>query len=175
MDLDAADTAKLMGKTTQNALPVIEEVSVSTVSQIYIYSVMFFDDLAAFLNSWLFLQVARLQNSMIFKAARSLDFQRDMIGSINMLLCEKQPDFNSTNMPIGLHSRRQMVNNIADSIMGNSSGKCCSKLLYKAKLSHSTCVLIIYPHFSFTVLCVVMVARKWTNLFVFFSNQWSTV
>lgn len=79
--------------------------------------------------------MARLQNSMIFKAARSLDFQGDMIGSINKLLCEKQPDFNSTNMLISLRSSRQMANNKAISIMGNSSGKCCSKLLYKAKSS----------------------------------------
>uniref|UniRef100_A0A8C4INI3 P-type phospholipid transporter n=1 Tax=Dicentrarchus labrax TaxID=13489 RepID=A0A8C4INI3_DICLA len=72
------------------------------------------------------IQMARLQNSEIFKAASSLDFQRDMIGSINMLLCEQRPDFNSTNMPVSLSSPRQMANNKAISIMGimgNSSGK----------------------------------------------------
>uniref|UniRef100_A0A3Q2YND9 P-type phospholipid transporter n=1 Tax=Hippocampus comes TaxID=109280 RepID=A0A3Q2YND9_HIPCM len=39
--------------------------------------------------------VSRLQDSMIL--AWSLDFQGDMIGSINMLLCGKQLDSNSTN------------------------------------------------------------------------------
>uniref|UniRef100_A0A8D3AFJ7 P-type phospholipid transporter n=1 Tax=Scophthalmus maximus TaxID=52904 RepID=A0A8D3AFJ7_SCOMX len=50
-----------------------------------------------------------LQNSIIFKAATTLDFQEDMIGSINMLLCGKQPDFNSTNMTLSLQSPRQMT------------------------------------------------------------------
>uniref|UniRef100_A0A8D3AFE0 P-type phospholipid transporter n=1 Tax=Scophthalmus maximus TaxID=52904 RepID=A0A8D3AFE0_SCOMX len=50
----------------------------------------------------------KLQNSIIFKAATTLDFQEDMIGSINMLLCGKQPDFNSTNMTLSLQSPRQM-------------------------------------------------------------------
>ncbi|XP_044040431.1 phospholipid-transporting ATPase ABCA1-like isoform X2 [Siniperca chuatsi] len=74
-------------------------------------------------------EMARLQNSMIFKAASSLDFQRDMIGSINMLLCEKQPGFNSTNMPISLRSPRQMANNESTSIMGNSSDAFCQTLV----------------------------------------------
>ncbi|XP_051285464.1 phospholipid-transporting ATPase ABCA1-like isoform X2 [Dicentrarchus labrax] len=101
LDLNGADTATLIGKTTQNALPVIEEM-------------------------------ARLQNSEIFKAASSLDFQRDMIGSINMLLCEQRPDFNSTNMPVSLSSPRQMANNKAISIMGimgNSSDDFCQTLV----------------------------------------------
>lgn len=98
------------------------------------------------------IQMARLQNSMIFKAASSLDFQRDMIGSINMLLCEKQSDFNSTNMTISFRSPRQMANNRSNFIMSNSSGKYCCKLLYETVLSHSACVLIICLHFSFTIL-----------------------
>uniref|UniRef100_A0A3B4X364 P-type phospholipid transporter n=1 Tax=Seriola lalandi dorsalis TaxID=1841481 RepID=A0A3B4X364_SERLL len=68
--------------------------------------------------------IARLQNSTIFKAARSLDFQEDMIGSVNMLLCGKQPDFNSTNVTLSLDSPGQMPNNKSIFIMGNSSGKC---------------------------------------------------
>ncbi|XP_045920999.1 phospholipid-transporting ATPase ABCA1-like isoform X1 [Micropterus dolomieu] len=96
--LNPADAAKLIGKTTQDALPVIEEM-------------------------------ARLQNSMIFKAASSLDFQRDMIGSINMLLCEKQSDFNSTNMTISFRSPRQMANNRSNFIMSNSSDAFCQTLV----------------------------------------------
>uniref|UniRef100_A0A8C2X320 P-type phospholipid transporter n=1 Tax=Cyclopterus lumpus TaxID=8103 RepID=A0A8C2X320_CYCLU len=63
------------------------------------------------------LQMDRLQNSMIFKAAGSLDFQKNMIGSINMLLCGKQPD-------ISLRSTRQMDNETSVFITSNSSGKC---------------------------------------------------
>lgn len=77
--------------------------------------------------------MARLQNSIIFKAATSLDFQEDMIGSINMLLCGKQPDFNSTNMTLSLQSPRQMANNRSISTTGNSSGKCCCKVIFKAR------------------------------------------
>lgn len=101
------------------------------------------------------IQMARLQGSKIFKAASSLNFQEDMIGSISMLLCGKQPDINSTKMTLSLRSPRQVVNNKSISIMGNSSGKCCNKVLFKAKLSQSTCVLFVYLHFRFTVLCVV--------------------
>uniref|UniRef100_A0A3P9ATS2 P-type phospholipid transporter n=1 Tax=Maylandia zebra TaxID=106582 RepID=A0A3P9ATS2_9CICH len=67
--------------------------------------------------------VARLQNSTAFKAASSLNFQGDLIGSINMFLCGKQPDSNSTNMTLGLLSPRQMANKTSISITGNSSGK----------------------------------------------------
>ncbi|XP_031140894.1 phospholipid-transporting ATPase ABCA1-like isoform X1 [Sander lucioperca] len=86
-----SDTVTLMGKTTQDALPVIEEM-------------------------------ARLQNSMILKAASSLDFQKDMIGSINMLLCEKQPN-------ISLRLLRQMDNKKSVFITGNSSDAFCQTLV----------------------------------------------
>ncbi|XP_074478981.1 phospholipid-transporting ATPase ABCA1 isoform X1 [Sebastes fasciatus] len=91
LDLNGTDTATLLGKTTQNALPVIEEM-------------------------------ARLQSSMVFKAASSLDFQKNMFGSINMLLCGEQPD-------ISLRSRRQMDNNTSFFIMGNSSDAFCQTLV----------------------------------------------
>ncbi|XP_070711035.1 phospholipid-transporting ATPase ABCA1-like [Pempheris klunzingeri] len=74
-------------------------------------------------------EMARLQNSVIFRDARTLDFQEDMIGSINMLLCKKQPDFNSTNMPISLRSPRQVANNRTVSTMGNSSDAFCQTLI----------------------------------------------
>lgn len=72
--------------------------------------------------------MARLQSSVIFKAAGSLNFQEDMIGSINMLLCGKQPDTNSTKMTPSLGSPRQLVNKSVF-ITGNSSGKCYSKVV----------------------------------------------
>lgn len=98
LNLNAADAAKLIGKTTANALPLIEEV-------------------------------ARLQNSTAFKAASSLDFQGDLIGSINMFLCGKQPDSNSTNMTLGLLSPRPMANKTSISITGNSSDAFCQTLV----------------------------------------------
>uniref|UniRef100_A0A4W6E0C7 P-type phospholipid transporter n=1 Tax=Lates calcarifer TaxID=8187 RepID=A0A4W6E0C7_LATCA len=70
-----------------------------------------------------------LQNSMIFKAASSLNFQEDMIGSVNMLLCGKQPDFNSTNMTLSLRSPRQTANDESISITGNSSDAFCQTLV----------------------------------------------
>uniref|UniRef100_A0A674F7I0 P-type phospholipid transporter n=1 Tax=Salmo trutta TaxID=8032 RepID=A0A674F7I0_SALTR len=36
-------------------------------------------------------------NSMLFKSANTLDFRADAFGSLNMLLCGKAPDSNSTN------------------------------------------------------------------------------
>lgn len=150
LNLNAADAATLIGKTTANALPLIEEVSACIT---YTWNDWLFFVFLLLKNDssllW-YLQVARLQNSTAFKAASSLNFQGDLIGSINMFLCGKQPDSNSTNMTLGLLSPRQMANKTSISITGNSSGKCCSKLLYKAKLSHRTFVLIIYLHFSST-------------------------
>ncbi|XP_031707233.1 phospholipid-transporting ATPase ABCA1 isoform X1 [Anarrhichthys ocellatus] len=67
-------------------------------------------------------EMARLQNSMIFKAAGSLDFQKDMIGSINMLLCGKQP-------AISLRSPRRMDNKANVSIPSNSSDAFCQTLV----------------------------------------------
>ncbi|KAE8279146.1 ATP-binding cassette sub-family A member 1 [Larimichthys crocea] len=78
-------------------------------------------------------EMARLRNSVAFKAVSTLDFQRDMFGSINKLLCDKEPDFNSTRMHVSSRSK-QMANNKAIFIMGNSS-----------------------------VVFVVMVAIKWTK------------
>uniref|UniRef100_A0AAQ4PPC1 P-type phospholipid transporter n=1 Tax=Gasterosteus aculeatus aculeatus TaxID=481459 RepID=A0AAQ4PPC1_GASAC len=89
--LDLNVTVTLIGKTTQDALPVIEEMT-------------------------------RLQNSMVFEAASSLDFQKDMIGSISMLLCGKPPD-------ISLSSPRQMDNKTSVSITSNSSDAFCQNLV----------------------------------------------
>uniref|UniRef100_A0AAQ4P0T4 P-type phospholipid transporter n=1 Tax=Gasterosteus aculeatus aculeatus TaxID=481459 RepID=A0AAQ4P0T4_GASAC len=70
----------------------------------------------------LFFQMTRLQNSMVFEAASSLDFQKDMIGSISMLLCGKPPD-------ISLSSPRQMDNKTSVSITSNSSDAFCQNLV----------------------------------------------
>uniref|UniRef100_A0A3Q2Q6M2 ATP-binding cassette sub-family A member 1-like n=1 Tax=Fundulus heteroclitus TaxID=8078 RepID=A0A3Q2Q6M2_FUNHE len=45
-----------------------------------------------------------LQNSVNFKAAESLNFIEDMFGSVNMLLCGKQPNYNSTRMTFSFPS-----------------------------------------------------------------------
>ncbi|XP_034091957.1 phospholipid-transporting ATPase ABCA1-like isoform X2 [Gymnodraco acuticeps] len=86
LDLNAAVTASLLGKTTRDALPVFEEV-------------------------------ARLQSSMIFQAASALDFRADMMGSINMLLCGKQPDVNMSRSSPPLTDNKEPVSIAA----GNSS------------------------------------------------------
>ncbi|KAM7366213.1 hypothetical protein PAMP_015672 [Pampus punctatissimus] len=74
-------------------------------------------------------EMSRLQNSNTLKAANSLDFQEDMIGSINMLLCGKNPNFTSTNMTLSLPSARQMANNKSISIMSNGSDAFCQTLV----------------------------------------------
>ncbi|XP_010781491.1 ATP-binding cassette sub-family A member 1-like [Notothenia coriiceps] len=94
LDLNAADTASLLGKTTRDALPVFEEV-------------------------------ARLQSSMIFQAASALDFRADMMGSINMLLCGKQPDVNMSRSSPQLKDNKEPVSIAA----GNSSDAFCQTLV----------------------------------------------
>ncbi|KAL7375204.1 hypothetical protein ABVT39_013723 [Epinephelus coioides] len=84
------DTATLLRKTTQDALPVIEEM-------------------------------ARLRNSTNFKAASSLDFRKDMFGSVNMLLCGEEPNASS-------YSDRLRANRKSES-MGNSSDAFCQTLV----------------------------------------------
>uniref|UniRef100_A0A3B3V8X0 P-type phospholipid transporter n=1 Tax=Poecilia latipinna TaxID=48699 RepID=A0A3B3V8X0_9TELE len=74
-------------------------------------------------------QVVRLRNSMNFKAAESLDFRDDMFGSVNMLLCGKQPNLNFTKMTFGFPSPTQMANNTSASSMGNSSDAFCQSLV----------------------------------------------
>ncbi|XP_041634758.1 phospholipid-transporting ATPase ABCA1-like isoform X2 [Cheilinus undulatus] len=98
LNLNAAETATLLRKTTQDAQPLFEEV-------------------------------AKLQNSMTFRAATSLDFKNDMIGSINMLLCAREDDSNSTNMFVSSRSPKQTANNSFMSIMGNSSDDFCQTLV----------------------------------------------
>ncbi|KAM3857848.1 phospholipid-transporting ATPase ABCA1 [Diretmus argenteus] len=72
-------------------------------------------------------EMTRLQNSMLFKAASVLDFKQDMVGSINMLLCGKTPDFNSTNMTLDFSfpASRQTANHSSISTGDiHSSGFC---------------------------------------------------
>ena len=76
------------------------------------------------------LQLSRLQSSVAFRAARSLNFQEDMIGSVNMLLCGNQPDLDSPNMTLSLRPPGQTDNNESISNTGNSSGECRSKLIF---------------------------------------------
>ncbi|XP_062240484.1 phospholipid-transporting ATPase ABCA1-like [Platichthys flesus] len=98
LGLNAAETVTLVGRTTRNALPVIEEM-------------------------------ARLQNSMVFQAAGSLNFQEDLIGSVNMLLCGDQPDLNSSSMTVNLRSPGRMDNNESIPVTGNSSDAFCQSLV----------------------------------------------
>ncbi|XP_058480898.1 phospholipid-transporting ATPase ABCA1-like isoform X2 [Solea solea] len=76
-----------------------------------------------------FEEMARLENSEVFQAARSLDFREDMIGSFNMLLCGKQPDFNFTNMTLSFQSPRQTADEQSIFVTGNSSEAFCQTLV----------------------------------------------
>ncbi|XP_015239544.1 PREDICTED: retinal-specific ATP-binding cassette transporter-like, partial [Cyprinodon variegatus] len=66
---------------------------------------------------------------MNFKAIESLNFQEDMFGSINMLLCEQQPNNNFTNMTFSLPSPTQMANSMSSSSTGNNSDAFCQILV----------------------------------------------
>uniref|UniRef100_A0A8C5HBH1 P-type phospholipid transporter n=1 Tax=Gouania willdenowi TaxID=441366 RepID=A0A8C5HBH1_GOUWI len=68
----------------------------------------------------LLIQVVRLRSSLAFKSANSLNFQEDLIGSVNMLLCGKQSDSNSTNTTFSIPLPRQTATNKSISIMGNN-------------------------------------------------------
>ncbi|CAJ1086292.1 LOW QUALITY PROTEIN: phospholipid-transporting ATPase ABCA1-like [Xyrichtys novacula] len=76
-----------------------------------------------------FEEVARLQNSMILKAAGSLDFREDMVGSVNMLFCERLSDVNSTKMYASSRASEPTANNNLMSMMGNSSDDFCQTLV----------------------------------------------
>ncbi|KAM9836585.1 phospholipid-transporting ATPase ABCA1 [Aulostomus maculatus] len=73
-------------------------------------------------------EMSRLLNSASLKAATSLDFQTESIGSINMLLCGKQSDFNSTNTTLSLPSPRP-VDNETVFTTSNSSDSFCQTLV----------------------------------------------
>uniref|UniRef100_A0A8C6KAE5 ABC transporter domain-containing protein n=1 Tax=Nothobranchius furzeri TaxID=105023 RepID=A0A8C6KAE5_NOTFU len=66
--------------------------------------------------------------SMVFKAANSLDFKKDMFGSINILLCGKKPNISSTKMSFSLPSARPM-DNMSVSNLGNNSDGFCQNLI----------------------------------------------
>ncbi|KAM6949618.1 phospholipid-transporting ATPase ABCA1 [Aplochiton taeniatus] len=73
-------------------------------------------------------ELAKLQDSMLFKAADTLDFRQDMIGSINMLLCGKESDFNSTNTTLNFPTtgamKKQSGSNMTSAVNNNSSAFC---------------------------------------------------
>uniref|UniRef100_A0A8C5F8I5 ABC transporter domain-containing protein n=1 Tax=Gadus morhua TaxID=8049 RepID=A0A8C5F8I5_GADMO len=66
---------------------------------------------------------ARLQQSAAFQAARSLDFRANMMGSINLMLCGKTVDFNSTNATRPRINARETTASVWNSST-NSSGFC---------------------------------------------------
>ncbi|XP_019733077.1 ATP-binding cassette sub-family A member 1 isoform X2 [Hippocampus comes] len=72
-------------------------------------------------------EVSRLQDSMIL--AWSLDFQGDMIGSINMLLCGKQLDSNSTNVTLDSLSLRRAVSKQSITSDRNTSSSFCQTFI----------------------------------------------
>uniref|UniRef100_A0A8C6U8H6 P-type phospholipid transporter n=1 Tax=Neogobius melanostomus TaxID=47308 RepID=A0A8C6U8H6_9GOBI len=71
----------------------------------------------------------QFQNSPGVKAARSLDFRQDMIGSVNMLLCGKQPSFNSTSGPVSSRSSSLRAEEDLISSANNGSDAFCQNLI----------------------------------------------
>ncbi|KAM8881267.1 phospholipid-transporting ATPase ABCA1 isoform 2-T2 [Synchiropus picturatus] len=98
LDLNPADTASLLAKTTADTVPLIQEV-------------------------------VRLQNSASLKATASLDFQNDMIGSINMLMCDRRSDPKSTYGTSRLFSSRRTMFSQPDYLMANTSESFCERLM----------------------------------------------
>ncbi|KAM9835346.1 phospholipid-transporting ATPase ABCA1-like [Syngnathus typhle] len=72
-------------------------------------------------------EVSRLQNSV--SLAGSLNFQGDVIGSVNMLLCGKQLDSNSSNVTLGSPSLRRAVSKQSISSQRNTSSSFCQTLV----------------------------------------------
>lgn len=94
-----------------------------------------------------FTQMVRLQNSVVFRAVSELDFQQDMVGSINMLMCSRQQESNSSNMYTSLRSPKQMANR-AGSAAGNISGEFYSTY-FQGKLLQLYLCLIPFPELAF--------------------------
>lgn len=65
------------------------------------------------------LQAARLQNSVVFGAARELDFGKDPVGSLGQLICDRDPS-SSANASASARSAGPM--GIIGVAAGNSSG-----------------------------------------------------
>ncbi|XP_008325095.1 ATP-binding cassette sub-family A member 1 isoform X1 [Cynoglossus semilaevis] len=74
-------------------------------------------------------ELVRLQASAVFQEARELNFQQDMIGSFNMLLCGEQPDFSSNVMTLISRSSTQMSGFQSIFITGNTSDDFCQNFI----------------------------------------------
>ncbi|XP_068612159.1 LOW QUALITY PROTEIN: phospholipid-transporting ATPase ABCA1-like [Brachionichthys hirsutus] len=68
-------------------------------------------------------ELIRLQNSASFKAAGELDFQRDSVRSLNMLLCERRPGSGLDSAPKPIASRAAVLQN------ANGSEAFCQTLI----------------------------------------------
>ncbi|CAL8327347.1 unnamed protein product [Lota lota] len=68
-------------------------------------------------------EMARLRGTAAFKAAGSLNFRANMMGSINLILCGKNIDFNSTNATRPRIDVRESSSSVWNSST-NSSGFC---------------------------------------------------
>lgn len=123
-----ADTMIQFNDVAQSAFPLMQEVSAVTSDFTFIFLQM--SELQLLINfgnvsfSPFCVQLVRLQASAVFQEARELNFQQDMIGSFNMLLCGEQPDFSSNVMTLISRSSTQMSGFQSIFITGNTSGKC---------------------------------------------------
>lgn len=73
-------------------------------------------------------QVTRVQNSAVFRAARELDFERDALGSLGQLICDRGGASGSENASSGVRSTGLAGNGtifVANSSGRNASGCGC--------------------------------------------------
>uniref|UniRef100_A0A8C8CT99 P-type phospholipid transporter n=1 Tax=Oncorhynchus tshawytscha TaxID=74940 RepID=A0A8C8CT99_ONCTS len=68
----------------------------------------------------------KLQNSMLFKAADRLDFRADAFGSLNILLCGKVSNSNSTKTTMNFPAFGAMRNDTENKARSSNSSKYCA-------------------------------------------------
>lgn len=98
LDLTPSETFGLVRKTTEDALPVLDEMN-------------------------------KLQNSMLLKAADMLDFRADTFGSLNILLCGKTPNSNSTKTTMNFPAFGAMRNDTENNVRSSNSSAFCKVLI----------------------------------------------
>lgn len=72
-------------------------------------------------------QVARMQNSAVFRAARELDFEKDAFGSLGQLICDRRDASGSDNASAGARSAGLTGNGAI--FASNSSGRSLKRCI----------------------------------------------
>ncbi|CDQ74876.1 unnamed protein product [Oncorhynchus mykiss] len=74
-------------------------------------------------------EMNKLQNSMLFKAADRLDFRADAFGSLNILLCGKVSNSNSTKTTMNFPAFGAMRNDTENKARSSNSSAFCKVLI----------------------------------------------